>query len=237
MTRHFKYLLLTLAFGLCSCNRHPIDSKSTSIDSIKVDTSDLSILNAPIVSDGDLGDTSTTIKFNEITIKLSRLIPFDEHNSLNQIQQDSCYIIADIGETIVGGQLTISSNILTDLKVEQRYETSVSISNEGPHCDLTDWKHFLSDWQSLKPEHLDTYKCLNYTDNEKEKFPQIDINELKSRVKTQCGDEWYELVKNITRPTQDPSWVGISRIYLRVTGKLKGKSITKIIVIEEAMGC
>lgn len=226
MTSYFKFIAMAALIGLGSFKISSIDAASKSVSPILFD-----------FSTTNPGDSSTTIKFNEFTVHLTRLFNFDNDTHLNQIPGDSCYIIADVGESIVGGRLSVSSNLLTDLKVEQCYETSVSISNEGPHCDLKDWKHFYSDWQALQRVNATTFQCFSYTDKEEENFPEINIKELKRKVKDQCGKEWYKLVKNIKSPTENPSWVGISRIYFRVTGKLNGKTVTKIIIVEEAMGC
>ena len=33
-------------------------------------------------------------------------------------------------------------------RVRVQYETSLGLSAEGPHLDLTDWKHCVSDWEA-----------------------------------------------------------------------------------------
>jgi hypothetical protein len=233
-----KYIIIAgFLFVIIACNNRSVNNKLTPKDSITVDSSLL--INPPTNTSQsyEQSDTTTTIKFNEFTLTISRLIVWDEQNLLNKIQGDTCYVFNDIGETVLGQKIFVAPNKLSDFKIEQRYETSVSISNEGPHCDLTNWKHYLSDWMPLKAENENVYLCSNYTEKEKEKFPVIDIKDLKEQVEKQCGDTWVDLVKNINKPTQEPSWVGISRVYLRLTGKLNGQAITKIIVFEEAMGC
>jgi hypothetical protein len=226
---------------IIGCQNNSVDKKSTANDSTTIDT--VSTLNAPklqppTIIDGDSEiDTVTTIKFNELAISIYRLIAWDEEKKLSEVQNDTAYIICEIGETAIGQKVRILASQLTDLKIEQRYETSVSISNEGPHCDLTDWKHYQSEWLELKSTGQNTYQISDYTDIEKERFPKIDISELKEQVRKQCGDEWFDLVKNINKPTEYPSWVGISKVYIRLTGNLNGQRITKLIILEEAMGC
>ena len=41
-------------------------------------------------------------------------------------------------------------NDAREFKIEQQFETSMSVSDEGPHIDLTDWRHYTSDWQEIK---------------------------------------------------------------------------------------
>lgn len=234
--------ILTLT-TLCSCNNSSTNKTATAqIDSIVIDTtsiSDQTSNSSTFINDKDDVDTITTIIFNELSISINRLIIYDEDKKIDQIQKDTVEISAELGETIEGQLISISSDQLTGLTVEQRYETSVTIMNEGPHCDLTDWKHFYSDWNKLQENSKGQFSCDKYTEKEYEKFPKISIDDLKQKVKEECGDEWLKLVEKVKTPTEYPSGVSISRYYLRVTGQRKdnGKTVTKLIVIETPMGC
>ncbi|MDR7210125.1 hypothetical protein [Flavobacterium piscis] len=236
----FSILTLTV---LCSCNNSSTNkTEAIQKDSIVSDT--ISISNqtsalSTLANDEVEVDTITTIKFNELSISISRLIIYDEDNKIAQIQKDTVEIYTELGETIEGQLISISSDQLTGLTVEQRYETSVTIMNEGPHCDLTEWKHYYSDWKLLQTNRNGQFICDKYSEKEYEKFPKISIDDLKQKVKEQCGDEWLKLVEKVKTPTEYPSGVNISRYYLRVTGQRKdnGKTVTKLIVIETPMGC
>jgi hypothetical protein len=235
-------ITLTLA-ALCSCNNSPTNKTGTTQkDSIVIDTTSISnqkISATTFTQDEEEADTITTIKFNELSISINRLIIYDEDKKINQIQKDTVEIYLELGETIEGQLISLSSEQLTDFTIEQRYETSVSIMNEGPHCDLTDWKHFYSDWKQLQLNKTGQFICAKYSEKEYEKFPKISIDDLKKKVKEQCGDEWLKLVEKVKTPTEYPSGVSISRYYLRITGQRKdnGQTVTKLIVIETPMGC
>lgn len=234
--------ILTLT-TLCSCNNSSTNKTATAqIDSIVSDTTSTSNQTnnaSTFTNDEEDVDTITTIKFNELSISISRLIIYDEDKKIDRIQKDTVEIYAELGETIEGQLISISSDQLASLTVEQRYETSVTIMNEGPHCDLTDWKHFYSDWNKLQANSNGQFACDKYTEKEYEKFPKVSIDELKQKVKEQCGDEWLKLVEKVKTPTEYPSGVSISRYYLRITGQRKdnGQTVTKLIVIETPMGC
>lgn len=207
-------------------------SEATSVGKQTSRTSSLTI-------DQTEADTITTIKFKELSVSINRLIIYDEDKKIDKIQKDKVEIYAELGETIEGQLISISSDQLTGLTVEQRYETSVTITDEGPHCDLTDWKHFYSDWKRLKTNSSGQFICDEYSELEHRKFPKISINDLKQKVKDKCGDEWFKLVEKIKAPTEYPSRVGISRYYLKVTGQRKDnrQTVTKLIIIESPMGC
>ncbi|MBG6109479.1 hypothetical protein H4V97_002834 [Flavobacterium sp. CG_23.5] len=243
MTTLQNIIIILTITTLCSCNNSSTNKTETNQNgSIVNDTTNIS--NQPnnstiIAKDDEEADTITTIKFNELSISINRLIIYDEERKIDQIQKDTVEIYAELGETIEGQLISISSDQLTNLVIEQRYETSVTIMNEGPHCDLTDWKHFYSDWKQLQVNNTGQFTCDKYSEKENEKFPKISIDDLKQKVKEQCGDEWLKLVEKVKTPTEYPSGVGISRYHLRVTGKRKdnGQTVTKLIVIETPMGC
>jgi hypothetical protein len=184
-------------------------------------------------------DTTTRIKFSEFQILISRLVTWDPDTTLNKIQGDSCYVVNDIGESVLGQKIKISNTNLVDLKIEQRFETSVSIANEGPHCDLLDWVHYTSEWIESRKLNEFEFVCNSYSEEEQKRFPPVSMSELKHFVRKQCGNEWFELIKDIKQPNEGPSWVGISKVFLRISGidPRSGKRVVKVIAFEEAMGC
>lgn len=238
MNKHFSLFILLCLFGFYSCHESVVNTtESTPSEKHTKDTLDRSTVEKIKKYLLSPNDSSITVQFDEITIHLSPLVPFDKVGSFVKTTADTCFVSADVYESILGGQLRIISNSLTDFKIEQAYQTSVSISNEGPHCDLLDWKHFTSNWKVLQLTKNGFYSCLNYTQKEGEIFPQVDVDELKSEVKKHCGEEMYDLVKNSSEIRQYPIGIGISSVFIRLKGKMNGKTIIKIIAVDEAMGC
>lgn len=239
-----RNIIITLIFtSLWSCNNASTNkTKTAKSDSVTSDTTNISKQknnSATFTNDDDEVDTITNIKFKEFSASINRLIIYNEDNKIAGIQTDTVAVYAELGETIEGQLITILNDQLTDLTVEQRYETSVTIMHDGPHCDLTDWKHFCSDWKQLQKNNRGQFICDKYSEKEDEKFPEISIDDLKQEVKEQCGDMWFEFVENIKTPNEYPSSVNISRYYLRITAQRKdnGQTVTKLIIIEMPMGC
>ncbi len=237
-------IITTLIFTtLCSCSHSSANKTETAQNGSMVvetmDTANQTNNSATFTNDETEADTITTLKFKELSISINRLVVYDEDKKMEQIQKDTVELYLELGETIEGQLISISSDQLANFTIEQRYETSVTIMNEGPHCDLTDWKHFYSAWKQLQANSLGQFTCEKYTEKECEKFPKIQIDDLKQKVKEHCGDEWFKHVEKVKTPTEYPSGVGISRYYLRVTGHRKDnrQTVTKLIVIETPMGC
>lgn len=243
MTKPSKPLIFLILALIWSCNNtnsnKKLEKASNNDSTISVNKRDSIIENVLSEKNEVWEDTTADIKFKDISISINRLILFDDDKQLNQIQKDTVYLYADLGETIEGQKITIVSSQLTNITIEQRYETSVTIMDEGPHCDLTEWKHYDSAWEKLKTNDKGQFIGDSYSEKDLEKFPVVDISELKAYVKKHCDEEYSELISTIKSPTEYPSAVSVSRYFLRINGKRKNsdETITKLIIIEIAMGC
>jgi hypothetical protein len=87
-------------------------------------------------------DTIALIEFKEISIFINRFKISEQENIIRSNGIDTVLINAELGEKFEGQVISFKSEMLTDIIIEQRYQTSVTIMKEGPHCDLTDWKHY-----------------------------------------------------------------------------------------------
>ena len=233
-----KYIFISSTLVLTiSCGQNRIQNK-------KLETKDSTFISYDTIptvkniSENQESENTTTIKFEELTIIIDKFGVYDEENKLSQVQRDTVYVFADMGETIENQKIDIETNVLENVKIEQCYETSLTIMDEGPHRDLTEWKHFTSEWKTLKQIN-GKFLCLSYSEKETEKFPEISIEELKAEVKVKCGEKWAKHIENVSSVKEYPCGVGISRYFLRITGQLKtnGKKISKLIVFENPMGC
>lgn len=184
-------------------------------------------------------DTLTTLTFKEFTLSINRLMIYDEDKKLNNVQKDTVEMYAEFGETVEGQLISVINSQLANLVIEQCYETSVTIMNEGPHCDLINWKHFYSPWKPLKANQKEQFIIHKYTGAERQKFPKTSVEELKQHVKKECGVDWAKSVNKAKTLAEYPIRIDISRYYLKVTGQHKEskQTITKIIIIEVPMGC
>lgn len=231
----FSTIVLTTSCG----NKNSQNDKTITTDTTLTNVVSDSVLQHENNSENQDSDNSTTtIKFKELTLKINKFVASDEENKLSMIQKDTVIILADLGETIEKQNIKIETSQLENVKVEQSYETSITIMDEGPHCDLTEWKHYTSEWKPLNQIN-GQYICLSYSEKETEKFPQIALEELKTEVKSKCGEKWAKHIENVNSLTEYPCGIGISRYFLRITGQLKtnGKKISKLIVIENPLGC
>lgn len=178
------------------------------------------------------------LKFPEFEIDIS-FLEVDEAEKLNGLlNQDTVLLVAEVGSNIEDQLVKLISSDILYPEVAIRYETSMTISKEGPHCDLTNWKHFYSKWVELDIDN-GQYRYPTFTEDQRKKFEYVSLEELKEAVNASCGEEWAELLNHINSVEEYPVGVGISKYYLRIRGTLKstGKLFQRVIVIESPMGC
>jgi hypothetical protein len=235
---------ITILAILCACNHSPKSEtskkhKNDRNQSDSVDFYDQTKQTSTFEEEQRELDTTTTFGFADFSLTINRFIIQNVEIALNTLENDTVQVSAQLGENIENQLISITKNKLTNILVEQRYCTSVTLSNEGPHCDLTEWKHYYSDWKPLKNNGSDQFLCEKYSEKEREQFLEISVDDLKKEVETQCGEDWFQLVKNIKSITEYPSSVGISHYYIRITGEQQNKGIrvTKLIIIDNPMGC
>lgn len=184
-------------------------------------------------------DTSTLVRFKEFSLLINRMIVYDKEKTEKMIFKDTAEIYIELGESLEGQLIKLESNLLENWKVEQRFETSFTIVNEGPHCDLTEWQHYYSPWKLLSKNSKNEYIAKQYKQVEREKFPNVSIQDLKKVIKEHCGEEWSILAEKASNINYYPIEYGISRFFIKITAKHKDtkEKISRLIILNFPMGC
>lgn len=147
-------------------------------------------------------------------------------------------IPVDLGDSPESKIIKINKKSYKKVAIYQRYETSITIMNEGPHCDLIDWQHYTSPWQELSKVTDDLFLSTSYGEKASQKFVPVSILDLKKAVSTHCGGYWTDHVKQVKNVTDYPSAVTISRIFFKIVLTDKNNTVTeKIVTFEIPMGC
>ncbi len=178
------------------------------------------------------------IKFKDFSVQME-LDVWDENGDLKKTHNGNAKIYVELGDTPEGKKVKIKQSKFKKIEVFQRHENSVTIMNEGPHCDLTKWKHYYSEWKKLDFDaEENSFISDSYEREDREKFIEVGINELKKEVEKECGKHWSEQIKNIKNVNEYPSRVSTSRIFFKILLIDRNDSVTeKIISFEIPMGC
>jgi len=178
------------------------------------------------------------IRFQEFTLQMD-LEAWDEKEELKKIQGNNVRVYLELGETPEGLKVKISDSKFKKIEIFQRHENSVTIMNEGPHCDLIEWKHYYSEWKKIDYNTKEnTFVSDSYERQDWEKFIEVDIDELKKAVEKHCGNYWAEHIQNVKNVNEYPSGVSMSRIFFKILLTDENDSVTeKTISFEIPMGC
>lgn len=130
---------------------------------------------------------------------------------------------------------------LKQFKLHYRYETSLSLLDEGKHCDLTDWKHGYSPWKDIseKVNELGVFELPQASAEDRQTFPVMGISAIKSAYRKHCnGEHWLKKIENLKAADDYPSSIGISKALLLLEGQAEdGGKFRQVYHIELMMGC
>lgn len=146
-----------------------------------------------------------------------------------------------LGESIDDQEVMLNFRGNDEYRMFQRYRTSMTISAEGPHLDLLNWRHFDSPWIQLKVLSLNRFRTLATNQMDDSKFPSTTNAEIVTEVRKQVGADWStisELAKDCDGPNDGACLVLISSIYLRIQKRVRAEWIdVGVVDIRVPMGC
>ena len=149
---------------------------------------------------------------------------------------DTIFVESQLGERVEGSLMKIVPKNGEDFVIYQSHINNLSIMNEGPHCDLVDWKYYQSEPTRLETKNgvfiADAYLPADYS-----KFVDVNMEEFRQAVEEHCGADWRALIEDIDRPTKYPSGVMLSTIVLKVVYSMDGEEKEQLIYVEVPMGC
>lgn len=190
-----------------------------------------------ILLSAKLSAQTAKVQFDNFTLEIESMELWEQSKLLDKTFLTDAEVDIELGETLEGTIIKVIDSKLTDLTIAMRFETSITIMNEGPHCDLINWKHHTSDWTQLERIESNSFKANSYSELDWEKFPSVTVDEIVKAVEKQCSG-WGELARTIKSPNEYPSGVGVSRYFLRISGTdNSGKRVTRILTFNVPMGC
>ncbi|MFZ9027363.1 MAG: hypothetical protein ACO2Z9_00020 [Crocinitomicaceae bacterium] len=186
-----------------------------------------------------LSEEAVEIDLDSLILSLDSLEFFiDTTNSTD----DSTFIYLELGSSLADLYFGVKSMFdSVSTTVMYQFETSLTISNEGPHCDLIEWKHFTSVPDTLLAvDSKGVYQFKNgYEDSLSSAFPEVSMKDVRKAILNSCGEHWLEHTKESNSIHEYPFSVSISREIIRILiTNNEGEIIReKFIIFEIPMGC
>jgi len=178
------------------------------------------------------------LNFDDFELFIDSLEVWEEEEKLEGQQTDTVLVYVELGDTPEGATIIVNQRREGTLNIFQSFENSVTVMAEGPHCDLSEWKHYNTEWEQLTNNN-GRFLMNTLTDEDTEKFIETDMLELGEAVRNQCGDEWAKHALTAESPNDYPCGVGTSRIFLKLEFTAKGtdKPVEQMVSFELPMGC
>ena len=183
---------------------------------------------------------SKTIRLDldKLNVEIKNLATSDYKRLHNLKQQDSAKVNVDLGASPEGKQIVLVDNDYKHVSIFQRYENSISFMSEDAQCNAKDWKHFDSEWKPLKKVRSNTFEILTYTEKDWKNFITTSVEDVKTEVIDQCGEDWLNYFKKIENIRDYPVGVATNRVFLKIILTDFEDNITeKIIEFDIPNGC
>jgi len=179
------------------------------------------------------------INYNEFTVSIED-VSEKAPKAVIENTDDILSFRLDLDESIEDKTIRIKHHKeFRSIKIFQKHENSIAITDEGSHCDLINWQHYYSSWKPLKAvSNHRKFKAKKYSDIDTKKFIEIDIEDLKTMVNETCGEAWSTAIKNVQTIKDYPVSITLSKVFLRIVmTDIDGLITEKIIIFEVPMGC
>jgi hypothetical protein len=138
----------------------------------------------------------------------------------------------EVGDEIYGALLRLTPLDPGDeYRVRVQFETSLAVGDEGPHIDLVDWKHCVSEWRLAEATERNAFILPSPTEQESGCFPAARAPEVKAATRAaleRAGmddgvSRWLDLLAPVEKAGDHPTYVGISKVRVRVEVRRKGQ--------------
>jgi hypothetical protein len=168
--------------------------------------------------------------------------PFYELRYIKLSKRGTTIVGLDMTEYVDKSEVTLNfRDSSAEYRILQQYRTSMSVSAEGPHLDLIDWRHYDSPWKSLKSLGRNRFRTLPAGQMQDIRFPKTSKSDIVKEVRRQVGHDWpylLELVQSCNGPNEGACLVAISSIYLRIQKQVRGRWVdVGLVDFRVAMGC
>lgn len=150
------------------------------------------------------------------------------------------------GNEPYGAAFSISKSGGHEYRVSVQFETSLAVGAEGPHIDLIDFKHCLSEWVTADSSDGLHFGLPIPTDAQRDCVPKATMPEVRQALRAQMVkmgmrdsvDEWLGYLRGVKRAGDEPMYAGISRVFVRVEVRRDGVwTLSGVVVLLPAMGC
>jgi hypothetical protein len=232
MIREFFFFTSVILLTACSSDPQQTESTATVTDTIKVEE--------PVESTDQF-----VISYPEFTVIINGFSAYftaDENTEGEpEPRQDTTEVEIELGTDLQGKTITFSQSEAIINSVEFRFLNSVSLSFEGPHLDLTGWKHYTSEWKMLKEISENEFYVDTVSYEETHQFPDVSDEEFTSYLRENSSIYEHmadkDEIAKISSLKDPHCVVTVSHYHVRINYTIANKQKVKLMIFHVPMGC
>ncbi len=149
------------------------------------------------------------------------------------------FLDLELGEWLPGAEVSVDydADQADTIFVEMRFETSISVSMEGPHWELDDFAHYVSPWMPARTIEGLTLPTL--TNDDHRRFPVVAPDQLSDAIADRLSGFYDDIgAPTCATPWSAPCFVGVSTVWLRVSAYRDGELVeSRLVEAAVPMGC
>lgn len=144
-----------------------------------------------------------------------------------------------LGDSLSEAKVIVFSNGDENYRAEFQLETSMSVNAEGPHLDLTSWKHCTTKWHNIKALTDNKFQLPNFDKIDTDCFPKVSHDEMKAEVLKQGGKYWVSVLEEEGLPENySPVDISLSTVRIKIERFVDTEwQVVTVINISIPMGC
>ena len=145
----------------------------------------------------------------------------------------------EAGDTLSKASVMLEGKDNQSYRVAFQLETSLSVNAEGPHLDLTEWKHCTTEWHQLNIADGNGVTLPDFDEVNVDCFPEVTHDEIKAAVFAQGGEEWVRILEGEAWPEgYSPVDISLSTVRIKVEKFIATQwRVVTVINIAIPMGC
>ena len=186
-----------------------------------------------------IGLSNYSYAFDRITLIPDGQISFQNPINYNAPFKKTYFSELEAGENLSQAKVMLHGKDRENYRVALQLETSLSVNAEGPHLDLTEWKHCTTKWHRLKIAYNHKVLLPNFDEVNVDCFPEVTHDEINAAVLAKGGEEWVRILNGEGWPEgYSPVEVSLSTARIKIEKLINTQwQVVTVINIAIAMGC
>ncbi|MDO6592864.1 hypothetical protein [Neptuniibacter sp. 1_MG-2023] len=176
---------------------------------------------------------------DKITLIPSGKISFQKPINYSAPFKKEYFATLEIGDTLSKAMVILEGKNNQSYRVAFQLETSLSVNAEGPHFDLTEWKHCTTEWHQLNITDGNGVVLPNFDEVNVDCFPEVNHDEIKAAVLAKGGEEWVRIFEGEGWPDgYSPVEISLSRVRIKIEKLINTQwRVLTVINVAIPMGC